>query len=277
MVGYEGYYLCRCLLCNFVFIQRKPTEKEIKDHYRAYSYASPTYISPITIKRYHQLLNKFEKYRQHNRILDVGCGLGFFLEIAKQRGWQVYGTEYSEKAVEVCKNKGLNVHEGVLNPNNYRRVEFDIITSFEVIEHINNPTEEITNIAKLLRTGGLLYCTTPNFNAILRYMFKAEYHIISYPEHLCYYTPRTLNNLIEKSGFKKKKILTTGISFQQLISKVKKPTKTTPSIAIHVADQKLRSAIERKIHLKLMKNIANNILNLMGIGMAMKSYFEKVK
>ncbi len=64
------------------------------------------------------------------------------------------------------------MQEGKLNPKNYTDEEFDVITSFEVLEHINNPVEEIKIFHKLLRLGGLVYLTTPNFNSISRYYFK---------------------------------------------------------------------------------------------------------
>ena len=121
-----------------------------------------------------------------------------FFEIASKRGWEVYGTEYTKDAINICKSKGINIQEGKLNPQNYLVEEFDVITSFEVLEHINNPIEEISNFYKILRKGGLVYLTTPNFNSVSRFYLKSDYNIITYPEHLSYYTTRTLKNYLEK-------------------------------------------------------------------------------
>ena len=92
------------------------------------------------------------------------------------------------------------MNEGILNPINYN-FKFDIITSFEVVEHINNPKEEINNYNQILRKGGLFYCTTPNFNSLSRRILKAKWNTICYPEHLSYYTIKTLTKLLKDTNF----------------------------------------------------------------------------
>ena len=67
---------------------------------------------------------------------------------------------------------------GVLDPTKYEPESFDIVCSFEVIEHINNPREELSNFNKLLRPGGLVYCTTPNFNAVERYQLGSDWNVL---------------------------------------------------------------------------------------------------
>ena len=95
------------------------------------------------------------------------------------------------------------MYAGILKPGDIVEGDFDVIVSSETIEHINNPRQEISNIHQLLRKGGLLYVTTPNFNSYVRRFTKAQYDIIKYPEHLSYYTKKTLNKLLKQTGFKK--------------------------------------------------------------------------
>ncbi len=92
-----------------------------------------------------------------------------------------------------------------MNAENYDLESFDVITSFEVIEHINNPSEELNTFNRLLRKKGLVYVTTPNFNSLLRYRFKAAYDVICYPEHLSYYTKSTIKNYFKNQDFKELK------------------------------------------------------------------------
>ncbi|MBW3544924.1 MAG: class I SAM-dependent methyltransferase [Bacteroidetes bacterium] len=273
LIGYEKHDLVKCKDCDFVFMRAIPSTEELSDHYSTYSYGSNLFLSPITIKSYNNLLDEFEQYRSSNKILDVGCGAGFFLEQAQKRGWEVYGTEYSNKALELCAAKGFKMQEGVLDSKGFSVHNFDVITSFEVIEHINNPQEELYHINRLLRSGGLFYCTTPNFNSIMRYYLKDNYNIIGYPEHLSYYTYKTLTKVLKKSGFKKKKFLITGISLTR-ISESKSTVASTVEL-INSADEKLRRQIEQKWYLGLVKSIANNILTLSNTGMTLKGYFEK--
>ena len=198
---YRESFLVRCSACSFVFCKKIPTTEELTNHYK--KYPSNRVISPITVKRYHELLDTFEHYRKTNKILDIGCGDGHFLKEAQTRGWQVYGTEFTEHAYEIGKQKGIIMHKGILNPKNYTAGDFDVITSFEVIEHINNPRPEVATINSLLRSGGLFYFTTPNFNSISRFISKITWNIISYPEHLSYYTSTSMNSFLKKFGFKK--------------------------------------------------------------------------
>jgi len=156
---YDKDYLVKCKSCGFVFCKKIPTNDELTIHYQKYTRGG--YVSPITIKRYKELLDKFELYRKTNNILDIGCGDGYFLEVAQLMGWNVYGTEYTDEAVATCTKKGINIHQGILNSDNYKGIEFDVITSFEVIEHIYNPQTELQNIKNILRNKGVFYFTTP--------------------------------------------------------------------------------------------------------------------
>jgi len=268
---YMDHHLSQCKKCGFVFAKKIPSDKELEEHYKGYG--RNDYLSPITIKRYNELLNTFEEFRKTNKILDVGCGIGYFLEVAKERGWDVYGTEYTNEAIQICSSKGINMQKGILSSRNYQNEEFDIITSFEVIEHINNPIDELTNFYKVLRKGGLVYLTTPNFNSLLRYRLKSEYNVICYPEHLSYYTPKTLKKLFTCVDFKTKKIESTGISLTRL--KTSKGVSKQSFISKESDDEKIRSQIENKKHLQFLKYLVNRILTIIGKGDALKGYFIK--
>lgn len=268
---YKSNFLCKCQSCGFVFSKRIPSEQELIEHYMGYG--RNDYLSPVTIKRYNELLDQFEKYRKTNRILDVGCGIGYFLEEAKKRGWEVFGTEYTDLAVNICREKGIEMNQGVLNPSDYSPESFDIITSFEVIEHIYNPREELQNFNTLLRKGGMVYVTTPNFNSLLRYRLKNNYDNICYPEHLSYYTPKTIKKAFKQAGFQINKIETTGISITRL--RRGKGISNQSVISATSDDEKLRVEIEQKRHLQFAKKMINNLLTFFGVGDSLKGSFIK--
>lgn len=273
LVGYERHDMVKCGDCGFVFMRRIPTLDELGAHYSTYSYGGDYYLSPITVKSYHALLDELEPFRKSNKILDVGCGMGFFLDAAKERGWKVYGTEYSAKAIERCRAKGIDMKEGVLNPTDFAEHDFDIVTSFEVMEHINNPVPELTNIHQLLRAGGLFYCTTPNFDSMLRYQTGEQYNIIGYPEHLSYYTRKTLSRVVTERGFRLHDFKSTGIS----ISRMKVSTGSTEE-KMHTetsSDERLRKNIDGKWYLQIAKDIVNGLLTLTNKGMTLKGYYIK--
>ena len=273
LIGYEKHNLVKCNGCGFVFMKQIPTLTELTNYYGNYTYDRETILSPLTIKSYNLLLDEFEKFRKNNTILDVGCGLGFFLEVAKKRGWKVYGTEYSSKAVEICNSKNIEMKTGKLNLNDFDENCFDVITSFEVIEHINNPIEDLKLINKFLRKQGLFYCTTPNFNSIMRYYLKEKYHVICYPEHLSYYTKKTLNKVITNSNFSVYKFLSTGISISGIKS-------STGNINIEqesqiTSDEVLRQNIDKNWLLHIGKKFANYLFTLTNTGLTLKGYYIK--
>lgn len=269
--GFRSSHLCKCLSCGFVFAQAIPTMNELEEHYECYG--RNDYLSPITIKRYNDLLDYFEQFRKTGKLLDVGCGIGYFLLEAKKRNWVVYGTEYTDKAVEICNNLGINMQKGVLDPSNYQPGSFDIITSFEVIEHINNPQREIDHFKQLLREGGLVYITTPNWNSLLRYRFKSAYNVITYPEHLSYYTKSTITKLFKSNGFKKENVQTTGVSITRL--KTSSGKSNQAYISKTSDDEILRNKIEGNKLLQFGKNIINRTLSFFGVGDTVKGFFVK--
>jgi 2-polyprenyl-3-methyl-5-hydroxy-6-metoxy-1,4-benzoquinol methylase len=214
-----------------------------------------------------------EKYRKTNNLLDIGCGIGYFLEEAQKRGWNVYGTEYTDEAIKICQSKGFKMQQGKLNPENYTEVSFDVVTSFEVIEHINNPIEEVQNINNVLRDDGLFYFTTPNFNSFSRNLMKSSWSVICYPEHLSYYTPKTINRFLARNGFNKSRLMCTGISLTRYKKTVKKDNQAL--ISANSDDELLRQKVETKWHFALAKKAINTVLTILGKGDTIKGLFIK--
>jgi 2-polyprenyl-3-methyl-5-hydroxy-6-metoxy-1,4-benzoquinol methylase len=271
LTKYAKDHLCQCDSCGFVFCKAIPTLDELTRHYEGYG--RNDYLSSVTIKRYNEILDSFEPYRESSNLLDVGCGIGYFLEVAKKRGWNVYGTEYTDTAIDICEIKGIKMHKGILNPEFYGDMQFDVITSFEVIEHINNPVDELKNMYKLLRKGGVFYFTTPNFNALERYFLGAAYSNICYPEHLSYYTKKTAHFLLNSIGFQRKYILTSGISLTAIRNHFF--AKKEKSISNTSTDDKVRTLLEEGIIMKFVKVFLNSILNLTGLGNSLKGFYIK--
>ncbi len=268
---YSNNYLVKCNNCGLVFCEPIPSQQELNNYYKIYAYEN-NYYSPITKQRYIELLKKFEQFRVTNNLLDVGCGNGFFLEVAKNHGWNVYGTEYSEKAIEILQEKSIKAFKGELNTNNFKPETFDIITSFEVMEHINNPIEEVSKFNTLLRKGGVLYITTPNFNSISRNLLKEKWNIIGYPEHLTYYTINTINKLVKQNNFKLLSAKTTGFSISRF-----KQSKSINNISNNNlnSDESFREKLNKKGLMFYFVNIINFFLSLFRKGDTIKVLYIK--
>jgi len=269
--GYEKNYLVKSKSSGFVFCSKIPTDEEILKHYTNYPIGYGV-DSAITTIRINEVLDGFEKFRKTNKMLDVGCGPGLFLIEAKKRGWEVYGTEFTDNQLAYLNDKGIKTLKGKLTNDSFEDELFDVIISSEVIEHINNPLEEMKHFHRLLRKGGLVYITTPNFNAIERFLLKGDYAIIEYPEHLCYYTPKTIDLLLTNNGFNKLKITTTGVSIARIKKSIKR--KNNESTEHVSSDESLREQLEFG-YKRYIKLFINGLLNLFGIGNSLKAWYVK--
>jgi 2-polyprenyl-3-methyl-5-hydroxy-6-metoxy-1,4-benzoquinol methylase len=269
--GFDTPQLMQCARCKFVFCARIPSVAELNEYY--HDYGVDHYLSPITVTRYHQWLDYFEQYRVTGNLLDTGCGSGYFLDEAQKRGWQVYGTEYSDNHVNYCRNKGIIMWKGAVDEEMFPGIVFDVITSIEVIEHVTNPRHDVEVIASRLRKGGLFYCTTPNFNALMRFWLGKKHNIIAYPEHLSYFTASTLSKLCGLVDLKKIKIETTGISLTRFAQSQGKRDQAVVSATSD--DERLRQKIESGRMLGVAKTFVNGILNMTSTGHSLKGWFVK--
>jgi SAM-dependent methyltransferase len=270
LTGYGRAHLVRCRRCGMTFAGRPPTDDELGAHYADYGHA--WLDSPITRERYRELLDSFEPYRVTNRLFDSGCGAGYFLEEARARGWEAHGSEYGDHALQICHDKGLEVVQAPLARDTYPPGHFDVITAFEVVEHLREPRAEADVLAHALRVGGLLYCTTPNFNSASRRVLRDRWSVISYPEHLLYFTPRTLRAWLDQAGLRPVRVETAGVSLARLRSGLAGGAEAAVSPA---GDERVRATIERSALLRRAKSAVNGGLSALGVGDTLKARFER--
>lgn len=271
ILAYARHHLAHCRDCGMVHVALEPSPQELQAYYGEYPVHAD--VSPITMKRYDELLDGFARWRRHGRILDVGCGAGNFLERAALRGWEVHGTEYGARALEACRAKGIRIIEGPLDPAHYPVGHFDVVCSFEVIEHVTHPAEELRRMVQVTRPGGALYITTPNYRCVGRWMAGAEWSVVNYPEHLNYFTPRTLKRLAGQQGLSTVWMKTTGIDLIRL--RARQGMAQAQRDQVRGGQEHLRERMEVRPHLRLAKAVVNGTLSLLGIGDHMKAAFVR--
>jgi 2-polyprenyl-3-methyl-5-hydroxy-6-metoxy-1,4-benzoquinol methylase len=267
---FSKHHLVRCGNCSFVFSKRNPSLEELLSIYDFYPVFQT--VSLITVKRYDELLDRFEKFRKTNNLIDVGSGDGYFLDQARKRGWNVFGTEFTDAKVEFSRKKGIVMHKGVLNVKNYSPASFDVLLSIEVIEHLNNPREEVAKFNTLLRPGGIVYLTTPNYNSVSKLLLSEKWNIVHYPEHLSYFTAKTIARLFKDSGFNVAQINSSGISFSRAQQSINAPARADE---FSMTDEKVRAAIEGNFFLRAAKKSVNLVLNIFSAGDSLKAIFIK--
>ncbi|MCK9296174.1 MAG: class I SAM-dependent methyltransferase [Desulfobulbaceae bacterium] len=142
------------------------------------------------------------KLTQESRVLDVGCGNGFFLsQVRALAQCQVYGIDISEIAAESAKkNYGLDIFTGTILESPFPDNSFDVITAWSFLEHVNNPAEVLRKLASLLKRDGLCILTTPNFDSFNAKLFQDKWYHLDCPRHLFIFTPQTATALLAKTG-----------------------------------------------------------------------------
>ncbi len=135
-------------------------------------------------------------------LLDVGCGTGRFLEKMGAYGWKAQGIDTSPTAIEKAKEKGLDVTLGdLLESRRYDAASFDVITMWDVLEHLPSPLEALRRIHALLKSNGRLVVATPNIDSLPARILKENWFPLEIPRHLALYSPRTITSLLGKAGF----------------------------------------------------------------------------
>lgn len=146
-------------------------------------------------------------FRQPNKagglLLDIGCGNGDFLALARDMGWQVEGVDFDPKAVEVAQSRGLNVRQGGIELLENISDKYDVITLSHVIEHVHAPIDLLQSIYRMLKPGGMLWLETPNVRSLGHRKYKENWRGIEPPRHLVLFNCEILKCLLTRIGFTK--------------------------------------------------------------------------
>ena len=194
--------LRRCRECGTVFLADYADAfvAELYDYYRRHvAKAKEEVFDPITGKRCLELLARFAGLLRGRRLLDVGCGLGQFVDLANRNGWQDLGFELAGPAVEFARRHGIAVCEDDFLTAELPENSYDLVTFFELLEHVPEPAAFLRRAAEVVRPGGLAYLTTPNFDSLERRILGPDWSVI-HREHLSYFTPRTLSAMVLQVG-----------------------------------------------------------------------------
>ncbi|MCB9849906.1 MAG: class I SAM-dependent methyltransferase [Phycisphaerales bacterium] len=136
-------------------------------------------------------------------LLDVGCGPGFFLEQAKQGGLRTQGLEVSPFAAHYGREQlGLAIDCGAVDPQQLARFTepFDLVTMWDVIEHLPEPQTAIAQLAGKLSPGGVLALSTGDVASLAARLCGRRWHLYNLPEHLWFFNERSLRLLLERAG-----------------------------------------------------------------------------
>lgn len=152
------------------------------------------------------------------RLLDVGCSTGAFISVAKKMGVNVTGVEPAAGPVKTARETGLNVHQGFLEDIKFPEGSYNIITIFEVIEHLKDPVSLMKECFRILNPGGLVVFRTGNAGSWTSRFMKARweyFHISKHGGHISFFNPLSIRKLAEQTGFSVEYIKTHSVRFYE--------------------------------------------------------------
>jgi len=208
----EGkFQLVKCLQCGLVYQNPRPTKDSWSYLYpNDYDQYDIDYINYKGISKFfheYGLLKRLkfiQKYINTGNLLDIGCATGDFISyVSKFDGWKVIGIEPSVTANERARVNGLGeIYSSIEECSKiFPEPTFDVVTLWNVIEHLYSPKDDLITIRNLLKDNGVIVITTPNIESFGSNIFKQYWIGYELPRHFFVFSKRTLTLLLEKTGY----------------------------------------------------------------------------
>jgi 2-polyprenyl-3-methyl-5-hydroxy-6-metoxy-1,4-benzoquinol methylase len=206
----DSFLAVRCRYCDLVYLNPRPSTTELDriypDDYHAFDFSADRYGFVYKIRQRleaKRILKACKGLPDHARILDVGCGDGFHLNLLKKFGnptWQLEGIDMSDRAVEAGQRSGLTIHQGTVQSLPLPQGTYDLAFMIATIEHVDHPREVLQAVGQLLKPGGRVVIVTDNTDTLDFTWFRGRhwggYH---FPRHWNLFSPKTMRQLAQNA------------------------------------------------------------------------------
>ena len=205
----QGFTFVRCDACSLVFVNPQLKESVVLDEYRSaatndlwFDVLASERQQALDREKFAEVLDALEPHRGDARLLDVGCSLGLFLDLARARGWHGIGLEIAPRALTYARERyGLEVLEKPLSEAGFAAERFDAVTLLSVLEHAPRPLDLLVECARVLRPGGALYVIVPNVESLACRVLHERARTFDGRNHLVYFSVPTLGDALRRAGF----------------------------------------------------------------------------
>lgn len=211
-VSQESYELLRNPKYNMLVTL--PVPADLENYYKSEDYISHTDANKSFFDKIYQSVRKYTLQKKltlinsfnfsDKKLLDVGSGTGDFLTTCKEDGWKSFGVEPSKEAREIALTKKVDV---VNDLSSLKEKDFDVITLWHVLEHVENLFEYIETLKKKLKPNGVLIIAVPNYNSFDAKHYKEHWAAFDVPRHLWHFSQESIKKLFASVSMEVEKVL----------------------------------------------------------------------
>jgi SAM-dependent methyltransferase len=200
-----------CRACSLVYLDPRPQfsefEKIYPSNYHAFEFSETDFGFVFNVRRKleaRRLLSWCKNLPEAARIIDIGCGDGFHLELLRDFGhksWSLEGVDADQRAALIAAKKGLTIHCGLIENLNLPQKTYDLAILIMTVEHVADPGQLLRDVCSILRPGGRLVIVTDNAASLDFKLFRKRYWGgYHFPRHWYLFDPKTMRLLAEKTG-----------------------------------------------------------------------------
>lgn len=195
----QGMRVVRCLGCGLVYVSPRLDADALQRHYNSGESSRIEYYLDAEAadrRSFSEVLDRAEELVPgRGDLLDIGPNIGTCLALARERGFRVHGIEINAEAARYCRERGLDVTAGTLQPDTYPPGRFDVVLMGDVIEHVSSPSALMRTVARILRPGGAALISTPDIGGRAARLLQ-----VKPVEHLYYFDASTIERLVRQAG-----------------------------------------------------------------------------